>query len=63
MELRNRLNTATGLRLSPTLVFDYPTSRALADHIRDTLFGGDADAEPAAPAPSRAPTSPSRSSA
>ncbi|MFJ1647045.1 SDR family NAD(P)-dependent oxidoreductase [Streptomyces sp. NPDC088258] len=47
VELRNRLNSATGLTLPATLVFDYPAPRALADHIRDTLFG----AEPAAPAP------------
>ncbi|MFE2043043.1 SDR family NAD(P)-dependent oxidoreductase [Streptomyces sp. NPDC059477] len=54
VELRNRLNTATGLRLPATLVFDHPTSRALADHIHATVFAPadrtDRAGRPAAPA-------------
>ena len=37
VELRNRLKIATGLTLSPTLIFDYPTPFALAGHLETQL--------------------------
>ncbi|OBJ37394.1 polyketide synthase [Mycobacterium colombiense] len=39
VEMRNRLKTATGLALSPTLIFDYPTPNGLAGYIRTQLAG------------------------
>ena len=37
--MRNRLKSATGLALSPTLIFDYPNSAALAGYMHRELVG------------------------
>jgi polyketide synthase 12 len=37
VELRNRLNTVTGLRLPSTLIFNYPTTTALIGHLLEQV--------------------------
>ncbi|RAY12757.1 hypothetical protein DPM19_24530, partial [Actinomadura craniellae] len=37
VELRNRLNAATGLKLTPTAIFDHPNPQALAHHIHTQI--------------------------
>ncbi|MGH3968185.1 MAG: beta-ketoacyl reductase, partial [Mycobacterium sp.] len=44
VEMRNRLKSATGLPLSPTLIFDYPNSAALAGYIHGELAGASGQA-------------------
>ncbi|MEV6588443.1 type I polyketide synthase, partial [Streptomyces acidicola] len=48
VELRNRLNAATGLRLPTTAVFDHPSAQALADFVLSRV--SDTRPAPAAPA-------------
>ncbi|MDI5968594.1 SDR family NAD(P)-dependent oxidoreductase [Streptomyces sp. SL13] len=43
--LRNRLNEVTGLRLSPTVVFDHPTPQTLAAEVLRLLFGIEAETD------------------
>jgi acyl transferase domain-containing protein/thioesterase domain-containing protein len=48
LQLRNRLNASTGLRLTPSVALDHPTPRALAAHVLARLDLDAADAAPAA---------------
>ncbi|OBF50269.1 polyketide synthase [Mycobacterium sp. 852002-50816_SCH5313054-b] len=48
VEMRNRLKSATGLALSPTLIFDYPNSAALAGYMYRELVGSSEQQAPAA---------------
>ncbi len=51
VELRNRLNEVTGLRLASTALFDHPTPLALAHHLAEELPSPDTATGPAAPPP------------
>ena len=46
VEFRNRLTMATGLRLSATLIFDYPTPIAVASHVLAQLFSDEQGVDP-----------------
>ncbi|MFH8371203.1 beta-ketoacyl synthase N-terminal-like domain-containing protein, partial [Streptomyces sp. NPDC018031] len=53
IELRNRINEATGLTTPPSLVFDHPTTTALVHHLRAVLLGVPGGATVAAARPGR----------
>ncbi|CAM5725899.1 6-deoxyerythronolide-B synthase EryA1, modules 1 and 2 [Streptomyces antimycoticus] len=46
------MNTVTGLRLPPTLVYDYPSSSVLAAHLRTEILGEESAAGAVAGVPS-----------
>ncbi len=60
VDVRNRLNTVSGLRLPATLVFDHPTVTDLADHLRTLVLD---EAVPQAADPSAVPAVPAGSAA
>ncbi|WP_274912460.1 type I polyketide synthase [Streptomyces sp. WZ-12] len=55
VELANALGAATGVRLPATAVFDYPTPRALAEHLATTLFPDTQAPDATAPATDGSP--------
>ncbi|HEX6352593.1 MAG TPA: type I polyketide synthase [Actinophytocola sp.] len=50
VELRNLLDSVTGLRLPATVIFDHPNPKALADHLLQQLAGKESAVTEAAPA-------------
>ncbi|WP_425581553.1 type I polyketide synthase, partial [Streptomyces yatensis] len=49
VELRDRIATATGIRPPATMIFDYPTPAALAEHLKVELLGAPRESVPPLP--------------
>lgn len=46
LELRNRISKSLGVKLTPELVFSYPTPALVAAHLYGQLFGEEAPGLP-----------------